>query len=420
MVPGMRLLWTNSAFRALSIARVVSYIGDAVSLVALMLYVAETAGQAVAVALLLLVGDFAPALLSPLTGALSDRVNRKHLMITCELAQGALLLLIAVTLPPLWLLLVLVGLRATLGHTFQPAARAMIPALVADKDLEAANSTVGFGANGGEAIGPFLAAALFPLVGVRGVLLVDAASFVVSALLLTRLPSAAGTPAAGSSASRSYLGDVRAGLGYIWSVPAVRIITVTFALVVMCTAIDDVALVYLVRDTLHANESAVGLVLGGVGVGLLAGYLLLARHSRRAAMTVLLLTGFAVTSVGNLLTGLAWAVGVALALQTVRGLGIAAIDVASNTLFQRLVPAEMRGRAFGNLYGLIGIAAGISYVGGSLLLDATSAPVTLVSAGACGALVTLVAAVTLPGTVRRSHDTPEWKTGMHPSAEGAG
>ena len=410
----MRLLRTNREFRALSIARVVSYIGDAVSLVALMLYVADTAGQALAAALLLLVGDFAPALLSPLTGVVSDRFNRKHVMIGCELAQGGLLLIIAVLLPPLWLLLALVGLRATIGHTFQPAARAAIPSLVAASELEQANATLGFGANGGEALGPFLAAALFPLVGVRGVLLVDAATFLVSAVLLVRLRS---LPPLGAAERRSYLGDVRIGFGAIWSVPAVRIITVTFALVVLCTAIDDVALVYLVRDTLHANESSVGLVLGGIGVGLLVGYLLLARG--RGSMTTLLVVGFLVTSLGNLLTGLAWAVGVALALQTVRGLGIAAIDVASNTLVQRLVPGPLLGRAFGNLYGLIGIAAGISYVGGGLLLDATSAPVTLIVAGAGGTLVAGLAALTVPRAVR-AHDTPEWKTGMDSGGVSAG
>src|SRR2546429_7407399 len=109
MAGGPRLLRTNAAVRALSIARAVSYIGDAVSLVALMLYVSETAGRAVAVALLLLVGDVAPALLSPLTGVISDRVDRRRVMIRCEVAQGALLVLVASKLPPLRVLLALVG-----------------------------------------------------------------------------------------------------------------------------------------------------------------------------------------------------------------------------------------------------------------------------------------------------------------------
>jgi hypothetical protein len=89
---------------------------------------------------------------------------------------------------------------------------------------------------------------------------------------------------------------------------------------------------------------------------------------------------------------------VALALQTVRGLGIAAMDVASNTLLQRLVPGHLLGRVFANLYGSIGVAAGLSYLGGGVLLDATSAPVTFIAAGTAGTLVT--AAVTLPRSLR--------------------
>ncbi|HEV2783776.1 MAG TPA: MFS transporter [Actinophytocola sp.] len=397
----LALLRANPAFRALSISRVVSFVGDSVSLVALMLHVAGSAGAALAVSLLLLVGDFAPALVSPLTGAIGDRFNRKHVMIVCELAQGALLLLIALALPPLPLLLALVAVRSTIGQTFQPASRAAIPELVAGKDLAVANSTIGFGANGAEAVGPFIAAALFPILGVRGVLLVDATSFLLSALVLTSVRSL--PPATtGDEARQPFLADARVGLGYIASVPAVRIIALTFCAVVMFNGIDDVAIVYLVKDTLVAPEWTVGLILGGVGIGLLAGYVVLARHSRLAPMTVLLLVGYAVSSVGNLLTGVAWAVAAALLLQTVRGLGLAAMDVAGNTLLQRLVPGRLLGRVFGNFYGLIGVAAAVSYVGGGLLLDATGAPVTFVVAGTGGALATIIAALTLPRALRRT------------------
>jgi MFS family permease len=61
-------------------------------------------------------------------------------------------------------------------------------------------------------------------------------------------------------------------------------------------------------------------------------------------------------------TGLAWAMAVAFALQTVRGIGIAAVDVAVTTLLQRAVPPRMLGRVFGNVYGAVGLAAGLSYV----------------------------------------------------------
>lgn len=397
----LQLLRQNRPFRALWSARAISFAGDSLSLVALMLHVASTTGQALAVSLLLLAGDLAPALFSPLTGAISDRFDLKRVMIACELLQGLILLLIALAMPPLPLLLVLVAARAIAGHVFLPASRSAVPALVPGDSLEAANSTLGFGTNASEALGPLLAAALFPLVGIRGVLLVDAASFLLSAALLASLPSL--PPAASGEQGRpSLLHDARLGLGYILSAPAVRVIALGFFAVVLFNGVDDVALVVLAKETLRAGDSAVGLLLGAVGLGLLAGYALLARYGSRASMVVMLLLGFAVSSIGNLLTGLAWAVSAAFSMQAVRGAGIAAMDVATNTLLQRLVPPELLGRVFGNLYGAIGVAAALSYVGGGLLLDATSAPVTLMVAGIGGTVATLVTGLALPAAIRKS------------------
>jgi MFS family permease len=313
-------------------------------------------------------------------------------MIVSELAQGVLILAIALTLPPLPVLLVLVAFRAMAGQVFLPASRAAMPALVADDDLPAANSLLGFGANSGEVLGPLVAAALVGVLGVPGVLLVDAASFGLSALLLLAVPALRPEPS-----TDGLLGSARDGVRFIWSHKAVRVIALGFCAVVACNGVDDVALVFLARDTFGAGDTAVALLLGAMGIGLLAGYALLTAAGKRVPLTVLLLAGFAVSSVGNLLTGLAWAVGAAFAVQTVRGLGIAAMDVATNTLLPRLVPARMLGRVFGNLYGAIGVAAALSYVGGSVLLDLTSAPVTLVVAGGLGTLATIATAVALKG-----------------------
>ncbi|MEU8227447.1 MFS transporter [Kribbella sp. NPDC048915] len=115
-------------------------------------------------------------------------------------------------------------------------------------------------------------------------------------------------------------------------------------------------------------------------------------------MPVLMVLGFAVSSLGNLVTGLAWAVWAALALQVIRGLGIAGIDVGVNTHLQRVVPPQLLSRVFGNLYGAIGLAAGLSYVLGGLLLEQTDARTTFVVAGAGGVLVTGLTAL----GVRRS------------------
>jgi MFS family permease len=107
------------------------------------------------VAFLLLAGDFLPALAGPLGGTLA-------------------------------------------GQVFQPASRAAVPAVVPERDLERANAAVGVATNGGETLGPLVAALLLPVLDVRGVLLVDAAAFLASAVLLGLLPALPGaTPDGG-------------------------------------------------------------------------------------------------------------------------------------------------------------------------------------------------------------------------------
>jgi MFS family permease len=412
--PGIRrLLGKNPSFRSLWLARLLSFLGDSVGLIALLLYTAGHFGTGLAVALLMIAGDFVPSLLSPVAGAVSDRWDKRTVMVSCELIQGVVIAVIALTLPSLPVLLALVAVQSCVAAVFQPASRSVLPSLVGDADLERANAAIGFGTNGMDSAGPLVGAALLAWLSVRDLLLMDVATFAVSAVLLMTLPSltpegrAASATAGDGPAARAglrlrvLLGDARAGLRYLWHDKVVRVITLAFCAVVLFNGIDDVALVFLARHTLHGSNSAASLVYAGAGLGLLAGFILLARAAPRLAMPVLILAGYAICSLGNLLTGLSFAILAALAFQVVRGLGIAAMDVGHNTLIQRLVPADVLGRVFGNVYGAVGVAAGLSYVFGGLLLDATGPRVTLIVAGAGGLATAGVAALVLPRALRR-------------------
>ena len=391
---GLTLLRANRPFRALWLARSTSYLGDAMGLVALLLHVAGEHGEAGAVAALLLVGDFVPSLLGPVLGTVGDRFDVRRVLVACELAQATLMAALALWLPSsLPLLLVVVGVRAVAGQVFLPASRAVVPSLVDDADLEGANAAVGLGANGMEAVGPLAAAALIPLVGVRGVLAVDAATFVVSALLLLRLP----VRDAPIEHEASFLADAREGLRFLRSARLVRAVALGFVGVALCTGVDDVALVFLARDELGGGEAATAALYAAVGVGLLVGFGLLGRRRLPPAASVAI-AGFALASGGNLLTGLAWSVGAAFAFQALRGIGNASIDVGVSTVIQREVPAALRSRVFGTVFGGVGVAAAGSYLLGALLLDVTDARTTFVVAGAGG----LVAAMLTAVAVRRA------------------
>src|SRR5271166_3681241 len=413
--PGVRaLLRVHPAFRRLWTARLLSFAGDSVGLIALMLYTAEHFGSGLAVALLLIAGDFVPSLLSPLAGTVSDRLDKRAVLAGCELVQGVVVAVIALALPGLPLLLLLVGVQACVAAIFQPASRSAVPDLVPSADLERANAAIGFGTNGMDGFAPLAGAALLAWLSVRGLLLVDTATFAISAVLLIRLPALPAHPPAGAGLAddppaespagrRAFrlLADAGEGLAFFWRDKLMRVITLIFCAVVLFNAVDDVALVFLARHTLHGSNSAASLVYAGAGLGMLAGFLLLARVGPRLALPLLIVAGYAVSSLGNLLTGTATVIFAALGFQVIRGLGIAAMDVGHTTLIQRRVPADLQGRVFGNFYGAVGAAAGLSYIFGGLLLDATNPRVTLIVAGTGGLAAAALAAILLPRALRR-------------------
>lgn len=383
----MELLRRNAAFRRLWLARTISFLGDSLGLLALILYIADTEDSSAAVGLLLLAGDFTPSLLAPVLGVIADRTEPRRTMIGCELGQGVAVGLIVVLQPAVPIVLVLVAVRSLLAATFQATSRSAITELVEDADLERANALLGFGTHGLDAIGPLLAAALLLVLEPRGVLAVDVATFLVSPLPLVLLPRI--TPV--EVTHDSLFAEARVGLGVIWSHRPVRTIALGFFAVAAFTAVDDVALVFLGKDTFAAGDSGVSLLYAGGGVGLLVGFALLARRSGPAARLTII--GFALACGGNLLTGLSPAIAIAIGMQAVRGAGNSLIDVGTSTLIQREVPREVRGRVFANLFGGVGVAAATSYVVGGALVDVLGPRTVLVGAGAGGMVATVAVAL---------------------------
>ena len=188
----------------------------------------------------------------------------------------------------------------------------------------------------------------------------------------------------------------------MWRHRALRVVSLGFVGIAFCTAIDDVALVFLATDSLQAGPSGASSVYAAVGIGLLIGFAILGRVAEQLPTAALLVAGYAVSSLATALTGLAWALAAAFGFQLIRGVTASMMDVGHNTLLQRIVPPHLLGRAFSNLYGMVGIAAGLSYIAGSLLLSATNPRVTFVVGGIGGLAVAAVVAVRLPRALRLS------------------
>lgn len=370
-------LGSSRAFRRLWIARTISQVGDGIALVALVLLVQGTQRTGVAVGTLLLASSL-PRFLGPFAGVVADRVEQRALMIGCDLGNAAVFLAIAGLEPSFPWLLALVAASAVLNTLFAPAGRSAIPALVAPEDLLQANAWMGTSLNLQVAVGTLLGGALVAGLGARGALTANGLSFLLSAALLTGLPPLR-TPR--EAERRGFLAVGTAGLAYAWRTPAVRALVVALFLGVAFAAVDNVALVFLVRETLGGGPLAFGVVTAAYGVGMLAASIGLSWRKTTVAAGALLLLGWAASGAGTVLTGLAPLLAVAAVAQAVAGFGNGLENVASDTLIQQVVPREMLGRVFGLVATAAFGGSTLAYAAGGFVLDLTSARTVFLIAG---------------------------------------
>jgi MFS family permease len=386
------LLLRRRGLRNLTAALSLSYIGNGAGLVALVLHVQSSEGTGIAVGALF-VAQTVPRLLGPMAGAVADRVDLRRLMVACD-AGGAVLFALLALLPSLGITLALWAAANLLQAAYSPARSSMIAGLVTDDEVPTAYALENTAFNLQVAVGPVIGGALVAAAGAGWALGVDAITFAVAAALIARVPLRKPPPGADRP---GLIAETRAGLAYAARNPVARTLAITLAIGVGFLAVDNVALPFLVRDTLDGGPAAYGIASGAFGIGMLAASVALAFRPGRSAAAVYL-GGFAASGVGSIATGFAPAVAAAVLLQAGSGVGNGLENVGSNTLVQRHVPEAMLGRIF----GLVGTAAyagsGAAALLGGLYLDLTS-PRTVFITGGIGALAALALAV---GPLRRS------------------
>ncbi len=182
-------LFQNPRFVKLWVGQGISFIGDAFSAVALVILVAQITGSASAVGGIL-VARLLPTLASPLVGVLADRLDRRAILVLSDLSRAILVLgLVFVRdVAILYLLAFLLGVARTF---FNPTVRAAFPSVVGDGDLTRANALISGTFSVSLAVGPALGGLLVATVGVNAAFMLDAATYLVSAVFLSRvaLPS---------------------------------------------------------------------------------------------------------------------------------------------------------------------------------------------------------------------------------------
>src|SRR5919197_2773775 len=198
------------------LGQLISNFGDTLHYIALVLLVFRLTGQGLAVAGLVAAEVIPVLVLGPVAGVVIDRFSRKGVLIGADLFRAALVLTLLWPQGAWHAYAVAAGLAA--GNAFfNPTVQAVIPVLTTEDQRLAANSVAWSTGRLVQILASAAAGGLIALVGTGPAFATNAASFVVSALLISRLriPAHAGQIGAGSKRGlASYVGDARAGLAF--------------------------------------------------------------------------------------------------------------------------------------------------------------------------------------------------------------
>lgn len=394
------------AFRRFWFGQTISLLGDQFTTIALLWFVLQLTGSGLAVGTVLLCFGLPGIVTSSALGTLLDRYEPR-LLIGCDnicraFIIGAIPALHWLGLLHLWMVYVLSAVAGTLMPATLVGTRVLLPHLVADDELENANALLSVSVNFAMLVGPAIAGVLVGILGGPAVMVIDAASFVVMALVAYSLPNTAHP----LSAPRGHVARTRGqGFRELIKLRDVRIITLLSLIFFLAYYPLEPALPVYSRDFLKAGASGYGLLWSGFGVGALLGLLTIPRLSKRSrpGMT------FSAIAVlwGLFLLPLMFTPNVlaAMVFLGLAGCAWGPYTTIETTLVQRLVPDYQRGQVFGARAALTAATSPIGVFIGGLLLNHVPASVVIgISGAACvltgiaGLLSPTLRAIRRPGS----------------------
>jgi hypothetical protein len=284
---------------------------------------------------------------------------------------------------------------------FRPAILAALPSLIEKDRLPAATSLFGALEDLGYTLGPALAAALLLLAGPETVMVVNGATFALSALLLARLPFGArpeGAAQVAGDSSQSLVHQAREGLRAAAGLPGVRTLILASSGVILFAGLFNVAELLLARDELGVGSSGYAILVAVFGLGVAAGSLAGSRGGSLGELKRRYLAGLALTAAAFCACGLAPVYGAAVVTFALGGIGNGLVLVHERLLLQELVPEALMGRVFGVKDSLQSWAFAPGFVCAGALVSLLGTRELFLLAGAGALLVWCAASLALRRT----------------------
>lgn len=391
-----RSVLADREFRAVLVSDALSVVGDQVARLAVALLVFERTGSALAASATFACSYLAWLFGGPVLSALADRLPRRRVIVTSDIARSGLVALLVVPGLPLWSLFAVLVLVGLLAPPFDAARSALMADVLEGDRYVAGNALLGAVGQAGQVGGFVLGGGLVALLGVRGALLVDAITFAVSAALFVVMVR--DRPVTAPTVRGSLAAELAAGLRLVSTSRRLRSL-LGWGLLVAVMTIAPEGLAVAVADDLGGGSLAAGVLTAAVPAGFVLGCWLVLRlpvQRRPQTFPWLVVLSSVALAVTPLLQEL-WQVAAAWALA---GVGTS-LQLVANSAFVQAVPPHLRGRAFGIAGTVLMAAQGAALLGAGALAEVLGPQGAVAALGIAGLACMLC--VRLP---RRFRDDP--------------
>jgi MFS family permease len=339
----LSLLRSASGFRLLFFATLGSSLGTLLATVALVVDVKDRTDSGSWVGALMFV-EFLPAVAVGLFfGPYLDRLPRRGVMIVSDLVRCAVFF----TLPFADSAGQIVALAGVAGFTtgfFRPAVYAGLPNLVREDELARANSLIQTSENVSWTLAPVLGGALVAVSSPDTAYWVNGVSFLISALLIVRIPREKLQGALATS--RGYLRDIGAGFSRVIRTRPLLTVLIVWTIALAGAAASNTAQVFLAKDTYSAGDFGYGLIFGCIGLGLAIGSFGAGTWVERRSVGGVYAGSILLQAIGIGAAAVMPNVWAALPCFVLSGIGNGTAVVCNSLLVQRGASDEFRGRVF--------------------------------------------------------------------------
>lgn len=368
-----KLLFSNKGFVSYFAGMFISLFGTGMNFAGVTLYVLAKTHSTVQVSFTVILLTLPRLVVPPLGGVLIDRVDRRYLGISLDLARAAVVLFVAATAAwgrlDLWQLYAMVLLLGVGFAIYWSSSVALLQELIPPAELVSANSAALIAVQGGMLAAGGLVGLVYEHTGLAGVLAIDGATYVLSAICFYRMrrghfpphgsagplsfetpPSAASAVAAAAASDdmepepdRRVLGEIEEGLAYLRAQPTVLALGVTYSFMMAGVISANVLVVALANDLLHAGPRGYGFIQSGWALGAVVGGLAAAPLARRRPFGVLV-AALVLLAVGHAVFPYAGLLIVAVAMNVVFGACRAFGAVLTQSSILAVVPKRLMGR----------------------------------------------------------------------------